>query len=191
MRRGRFLIVTTAMALALAACAAPAPGGGEVAPSLSTGEGGESTADEGTAATPAQEAEPPVEGSGPDDDMESDTDEGRAPTGRPSPPESVPPQEGKPVTGEVPSGVLEAIVTDALSRTGAASGDVTIVRAEDVVWNDGSLGCPEAGMFYTQALVAGYWVVLEVAGQQLDYRATSAGTFKLCAGVAPPSAPTG
>ena len=42
---------------------------------------------------------------------------------------------------------------------------LVIVRAEPVVWNDGSLGCPEPGMMYTQALLNGYWVIIDARGK--------------------------
>ena len=57
---------------------------------------------------------------------------------------------------------------------------LVIVRAESVVWNDGSLGCPEPGILYTQALVNGYWVVIDAAGQKYDFRVGSGGSFRLC-----------
>ncbi len=55
-----------------------------------------------------------------------------------------------------------------------------MVRAESAVWNDGALGCPEPGMMYTQALVNGYWVVIDAAGQNYDFRVDSRGNFRLC-----------
>ncbi len=33
---------------------------------------------------------------------------------------------------------------------------LTLESEEPVEWNDGSLGCPEPGMMYTQAIVPGY-----------------------------------
>jgi hypothetical protein len=87
---------------------------------------------------------------------------------------------GTPVTGEVPAALLEAIVADLAARLGIRSDEIQVVRGESVVWNDGSLGCPEPGMMYTEALVDGYWVVLEHEGQMYDYRATDRGYFRLC-----------
>ena len=51
-----------------------------------------------------------------------------------------------------------------------------MVRAESAVWNDRSLGYPEPGMMYTQALVNGYWVMIDAAGQNCDFRVD----FRLC-----------
>ncbi len=90
------------------------------------------------------------------------------------------PPSGAPVTGEVPEAVLASILEDAARRTGADPATAKVVRAEAVTWSDGSLGCPEPGMFYTQALVDGYWVVVELGGVTLDYRVGSRGAFRLC-----------
>ena len=75
-------------------------------------------------------------------------------------------EEANRVKGEVPQAILEGILkqVSALERVGPDQ--VAIERAESVVWNDGSLGCPEPGMAYTQALVKGYWVVVEAAGKK-------------------------
>ena len=43
--------------------------------------------------------------------------------------------------------------------------EVHVVSVEDVTWSDGSLGCPQPGFSYTQALVPGYRVALEHAGR--------------------------
>lgn len=95
-----------------------------------------------------------------------------------------------PVTGEVPAGLLAEIVADAASRSGVDASSITVVRGESVTWSDGSLGCPQPGMNYTQALVPGYWVVLDVDGTEYDYRATTRGYFLLCeGGGSPPLGP--
>ena len=89
-------------------------------------------------------------------------------------------EETNRVKGEVPQGILEAILKEvaALARVGPEQ--VAIARAESVVWSDGSLGCPEPGMAYTQALVNGYWVIVEAAGKKYDFRVGSGGSFFLC-----------
>lgn len=84
------------------------------------------------------------------------------------------------VTGEVPAELMAAIMADAGTRN-TTKAALTVVRAQAVTWSDGSLGCPEKGMSYTQALVDGYWVVLDAGGQLMDYRAGTSGGFKYCA----------
>jgi hypothetical protein len=94
--------------------------------------------------------------------------------------ERVPATEPGTVIGEVPADLLAAILDDLADRLGAAPEEIAILRGEAVVWNDGALGCPQPGQFYTQALVNGYWVVLAHGGQEYDYRASDRGTFFLC-----------
>ena len=105
----------------------------------------------------------------------------------PTPP---PPPAIEPImTGQVPAELMDAILADASSRSATKSA-LTVIRAEAVTWSDGSLGCPEKGMSYTQALVDGYWVVLDSGGLQMDYRAGTGGGFKYCAiGGLPPVGP--
>lgn len=91
-----------------------------------------------------------------------------------------------PITGEVPDDLLELILADAAERTTTPVDELVIVRSEQVVWPDGSLGCPEPGTFYTQAIVDGYRVEVEGGGTTLDYRASNNGSFKLCPGLRRP-----
>jgi len=97
------------------------------------------------------------------------------------------------VKGEVPQAILEPILKEATALAKVGREQLVVVRAESVVWNDGSLGCPEPGMMYTQALVNGYWVVIEAAGRTYDFRVGSGGSFRLCPpsqGHPPPQAST-
>ena len=90
--------------------------------------------------------------------------------------------------GAIPDTVLEPILADAAERTGLPRADLVVTRAEAVTWNDGSLGCPEPGMLYTQALVDGYHVVIGADDERLDYRVGGGAAFKLCGRpFAPPS----
>lgn len=87
--------------------------------------------------------------------------------------------------GEVPAQLLAQIRADAADRTGTPPGRIEVLEATSVTWRDGSLGCPERGMMYTMALVPGYHVVLRAGDEELDYRATAAGAFRLCIAPAP------
>ena len=91
-----------------------------------------------------------------------------------------PPPSDEPVTGEVPAEIMADILADAAARSGEEPDAIDVTQAAFVVWNDGSLGCPEPGMSYTMALVDGYHVILEAAGEELDYRVTEHGSFMLC-----------
>ncbi len=82
--------------------------------------------------------------------------------------------------GQIPKELLEPILNKAAELAKVSREQLVIVRAEPALWNDGSLGCPEPGMNYTQALVNGYWVVISVAGQTYDFRLGRGGSFQLC-----------
>jgi hypothetical protein len=81
---------------------------------------------------------------------------------------------------EIPKKILDPILKEAASLAKTHPEQLVIVRAEAVVWNDGSLGCPEPGIEYTQALVNGYWVVISAAAQTYDFRVSRDGSFRLC-----------
>lgn len=92
------------------------------------------------------------------------------------------PEEAPPlmIVGEVPQEILDNLMADMATRAEADLNEFTIRRAEQVVFPDGSLGCPEPGQAYTMALVNGYVVEIEVDGDVYDYRITDKGFFKLC-----------
>ena len=99
-----------------------------------------------------------------------------------TPPEmtALTPTEERPIQDELPQRILDPILKVAASLANVTREQLVIVRAQSVVWNDGSLGCPEPGQMYTQALVNGYWVVIEAAGQTYDFRVDHKGSFRLC-----------
>ena len=90
------------------------------------------------------------------------------------------PQPDVPPAGEVPQNLLDAVIEHLLGRLDVSREAIAVEKAEAVVWRDGSLGCPQPGMMYTQALVPGYQIVLRVGGETYDYHASQAGFFVLC-----------
>jgi hypothetical protein len=88
--------------------------------------------------------------------------------------EPIPPQSrpagsmpGTPIDPTMP--LVTAAVDDLAGRLGIKPDAVTVVAAQAVTWPDGSLGCPEPGMMYTQVLVDGTLVVLEAGGRRYEY----------------------
>lgn len=75
---------------------------------------------------------------------------------------------------------VEAAIADAAVRFDVPESEVAVAGALRVVWSDGSLGCPEDGMMYTQALVDGYLLTLEVAGQRVAYHGADGDEPFLC-----------
>jgi hypothetical protein len=116
-------------------------------------------------------------------------DSDAAPTTITDPERTLPPERGptpvpsttdRPVTGELPEAILADVLADASTLTGVPATALVVLRDEAVTWPDGSLGCPEPGVVYTQALVPGYWVVLDAGGEPLDYRIGEGGSFVRC-----------
>ena len=151
------------------------PEAGDVEPTLTT--------DEEVDETPMSEEEAPL-----DDGRESETpaalperEEARATLAATPQFELVPTvPETSPVVGELPESLLQKLLSDLAEKTGRGVDRYEIVRAEAVVWSDGSLGCPQPGQMYTQALVEGYWVVIQVEGEAFDYRTNGDRSFILC-----------
>jgi hypothetical protein len=84
------------------------------------------------------------------------------------------------IAAQVPTAVFELAIADAANRSTEAPADIVVLSAEAVTWADGSLGCPQPGMTYTQALVRGYRIVLRAGAQTLNYHATSRGQPAFC-----------
>ncbi len=63
----------------------------------------------------------------------------------------------------------QAAVTDLAARLGVDESTITVVSVDEVTWSDGSLGCPELGMMYTQALENGSLIVLGADGVEYEY----------------------
>jgi hypothetical protein len=163
----RYLMMTIVFTMVLAACGDAADGGGDDADSAPTA----SVTDSTTTITRSEE---------PSD--ENDLLE----------PELAAETAGGVVADAVPEELMAKIIGDVFSRAGAGAADMTTVRAERAVWNDGSLGCAIPGESYTQAIVNGYWIVIELAGESYDYRASLTGFFKLCESAGrPPTNPPG
>ena len=90
------------------------------------------------------------------------------------------------VIGDVPTAMLERVIADAASGAGVDQSEVEVVAAEAVTWPDGALGCPQPDQMYTQALVPGYRVILEIDGDELHFHASESGEFAFCADPQPP-----
>jgi len=75
---------------------------------------------------------------------------------------------------------IQAALADATHRTGIDADVLKVVSAERVIWLDGSLGCPEPEVMYTQALVPGYHIRIEAGGETLDYHGGMQGAPLLC-----------
>lgn len=75
---------------------------------------------------------------------------------------------------------VQAAINDLASRLRLGAEDIELIDFREVQWPDGSIGCPEEGMFYTQAIVEGSQVLLEADGRIYDYHAGADGVPFLC-----------
>jgi hypothetical protein len=101
------------------------------------------------------------------------------------------PLESTPIVQPAPGnpGLKEPVVaamSDLSQRLGLAVDDIELVSLIEVTWRDGSLGCPEAGMAYTQALVPGQQMILRVNGEAYHYHSGKDGVFEYCSDPLPP-----
>ena len=78
----------------------------------------------------------------------------------------------------VPTAVAARV--DLASRLDVSENDIEITSLAVGTWNDGSLGCPQEGMTYTQALVEGIRVTLVHDGSEYSYHLGGSGEVFLC-----------
>ena len=95
-------------------------------------------------------------------------------------------------TGAVPTEVQErpevqAAIADLARRTKVDQAAVSVAGYAEVTWSDGSIGCPEPGTMYTQALIPGHQLILQSDGRLFSYHAAQGKDFGYCAD---PVAPT-
>lgn len=78
--------------------------------------------------------------------------------------------------------IVSFAVADLAGRLGVDEGEIEVIKAEQVTWPDGSMGCPQPGVMYTMALVEGAQVILAVDSRTrvFDYHAGSDGQAFLC-----------
>ncbi len=69
---------------------------------------------------------------------------------------------------------------DLAKRLSVNPNDIELVSFQPMTWPDSSLGCPQPGMLYTQALVEGYLIRLRVSGRVYEYHGSRTGEPLLC-----------
>ena len=89
------------------------------------------------------------------------------------------PTPSEPVPGADSPAVIAA-VADLASRLGVDAADVGVVAVQDVTWTDGSKGCEKKGVLYTQSLIEGLRITLQVDGTAYEYHSGGSGPPFLC-----------
>lgn len=76
--------------------------------------------------------------------------------------------------------LIHDISLDVSKRSGADISEVTLVKIEEVVWPDHSLGCPAPDVMYAQALVDGFRVVVKLEEKEYTYHTNGLRSFVWC-----------
>ena len=88
-------------------------------------------------------------------------------------------ESASPGPNDLPASVVDPVVAEVARLAAVPTDQVVVVSAEAVTFPDGSLGCPQPGMVYTQAMVDGYKIVAEAGSKTYDFRGTGS-SFRLC-----------
>lgn len=76
--------------------------------------------------------------------------------------------------------LVDGARADLAGRLGLPGADIAVEGVHAVVWSDGSIGCPQPGMLYTQALVEGALIVLVAGGARYSYHSAGGRPAFLC-----------
>ena len=76
--------------------------------------------------------------------------------------------------------VIGAARRDLAERRGIEADSIDLLEAGPVTWRSSAIGCPESGVYYTQALVPGYRIVLQVGVEAFAYHGRLGGSPFLC-----------
>ncbi len=89
------------------------------------------------------------------------------------------PAPSAPVPG-AGSDVVQEAVTDLAGSLDIDTDDVEVVAVEEVTWRDGSRGCAQRGVMYTQALIDGSRITLRVGDTTYEYHSGGSRPPALC-----------
>jgi hypothetical protein len=189
MVRARSVVVTlSASMLVMTGCSEDSSSSTDA----STSSGSTSPSASTSAPTPATDSatDTPSDSASPTSPSESQMPDESSPTG-PQQPSDLP---SGGVTEEVRARAsVQAAVQDLAARTETDVANIVLVGYAEVTWPDGSLGCPQPGRVYSQAVVPGQQLVLTVADGAdvaatgpdvptglVSYHAGRQGTFTWC-----------
>jgi len=82
--------------------------------------------------------------------------------------------------------LIEKAKEDLAQRLSIPTSDISLVEAKEVVWQDGSLGCPQPGMLYTQVITPGYLIKLKYDIRDFEYHAGKDRSPVYCENPLPP-----
>jgi len=77
--------------------------------------------------------------------------------------------DGLPVVSPGLATEIDQAIADLATRLEVGTSSIVVLVAHELTWPDGSLGCPEPGGMYTQALVDGYRIELTDGDNVYEY----------------------
>ena len=83
-------------------------------------------------------------------------------------------------------GLVEAAKADLAQRLSISASDILVAEAKEVVWPDGSFGCPQPDMLYAQVLTPGYLIKLQYDVRDFEYHAGKDRSLTYCKNPLPP-----
>ncbi len=75
---------------------------------------------------------------------------------------------------------IQGAIDDLAKEISVASSAISVVSKRVVTWSDGSLGCPEKGLAYTQQLIPGVQLILAAGETHYYFHGRSEGPLKFC-----------
>lgn len=78
--------------------------------------------------------------------------------------------------GDAPEAVVSQVSQLLEQQFNVPAANISVESVEPMEWSDGSLGCPEPGKIYTQALVAGYMLMVSDGSQTYELHTNEDGS---------------
>lgn len=76
---------------------------------------------------------------------------------------------------------IQPLLDDAAQRSGQPRAQLQVRTVQSVMWSDGSMGCPQPGRMYTQALIPGWLIEVGAPGAAaMRYHASQRGAWLHC-----------
>jgi hypothetical protein len=76
--------------------------------------------------------------------------------------------------------LIQTALNDLSNRLSISRDQITLTDAKTVIWSNSSLGCPQPGMAYMEALIPGYLILLTADGREYEYHAGNDAKVFLC-----------
>jgi hypothetical protein len=82
--------------------------------------------------------------------------------------------------------LIEKAKDDLAQRLSISTTQINVVDAKEVTWSNSSLGCPQPGMLYAEALTPGFLVLLSANSREYEYHAGKNLNVFYCENPTPP-----